>query len=404
MKKTKGKDMKRFVALLLSVMMVCCLFTGCAKTEAPAEKAEEPAAAPAEEVVEAPAEEAAPAEEEAAGRDLAELKIGAFSNSTKTDGGYTQAFNTALETIKANYGLKDDQIILVENVYDGTPDVQNIVQQLINEGCNVIIGHSNGYNEDMDVFAQKHDDIQFYCYEGLTSDKITTYSVNNQEAIYLLGYLCAKVSAGDEIGFIAPMQNSHIIRSVDAFALGAKRANENATVRVMWVNSWWDPETDKLCAETLMSEGINTMAYYGSTSAALQACEANGAFCTGFHIDMQSYAPKAVLSSFVWNWVPLLTEMVERYIAEDNSREMIIGGLEMDCARIAPLNADIIDAEIIADVEALQAQIASGEVDVFAGPVYDNQGNLVIEEGATLSEEDLFSVMYLVDNVIGSVE
>lgn len=262
--------MKKMIALLLSVLMICSLFTGCGSKDETEDTAD--------------AEQAN--EVESQGRSLEDLKIGAFSNSTITDGGYTQSFYNCLETLKANYGLSDDQVILVENVYDGTPDVQNIIQQLINEGCNVIIGHSNGYNEDMDVFAQQYPDIQFYCYEGITSDKITTYSINNQEVMYMLGYLCAKVSDGDEVGFIAPMQNSHIIRSIDAFALGAKRANENAKVRVMWVNSWWDPETDKLCAETLISEGINAMAYYGSTSAALQACEANGAYCTGFHIDM----------------------------------------------------------------------------------------------------------------------
>ena len=380
--------MKKMIALLLSVLMICSLFTGCGSKDETEDTAD--------------AEQAN--EVESQGRSLEDLKIGAFSNSTITDGGYTQSFYNCLETLKANYGLSDDQVILVENVYDGTPDVQNIIQQLINEGCNVIIGHSNGYNEDMDVFAQQYPDIQFYCYEGITSDKITTYSINNQEVMYMLGYLCAKVSDGDEVGFIAPMQNSHIIRSIDAFALGAKRANENAKVRVMWVNSWWDPETDKLCAETLISEGINAMAYYGSTSAALQACEANGAYCTGFHIDMHDYAPNACLSSFVWNWVPILSEIVERYIAEDHSHEMIIGGLDTDCAQMAPLNTDIIDADIVADVEALQEQIMAGEIDVFAGPIYDNEGNLVVAEGETVTEEDLFSIMYLVDNVIGSLD
>ena len=381
--------MKKLLALLLSVLMVCSFMTGCSSKSdtKPAQESTPPQAA-----------------EDSQGKDVSGLKIGAFSNSTITDGGYTQAFYTSLETLKANYGLSDDQVILVENVYDGTPDVQNIIQQLINEGCNVIIGHSNGYNEDLDVFAQQYPDIQFYCYEGVTSDKVTTYSVNSQEGLYLLGYLCARVSEGDELGFIAPMQNAHIIRSVDAFALGAKHANESAKVRVMWVNSWWDPETDKLCADTLIGEGITAMAYYGSTSAALQECESKGAFCTGFHIDMHDYAPNACLTSYVWNWVPILSEIVDRYISEDNSHDMIIGGLDTGCAQMAPLNADIIDAAIIADVEALEKQVQSGEVDVFAGPVYDNQGNEVIAEGETLHEEDMFSVMYLVDNVIGSLD
>ena len=95
---------------------------------------------------------------------------------------------------------------------------------------------------------------------------------------------------------------------------------------------------------------------------------------------------------------------MERYIAEDNSHEMIIGGLDTDCAQMAPLNTDIIDTDIVADVEALQEQIMAGEIDVFAGPIYDNEGNLVVAEGETVTEEDLFSIMYLVDNVIGSLD
>ena len=35
---------------------------------------------------------------------------------------------------------------------------------------------------------------------------------------------------------------------------------------------------------------------------------------------------------------------------------------------------------------------------------YDNQGNEVVAEGDTIHEEDLFSVMYLVDNVIGTLD
>ncbi len=168
-----------------------------------------------------------------------------------------------------------------------------------------------------------------------TSDAVCTYTIHNHKAIYELGYLCALMSEGDELGFIAPMQNAHIIRSIDAFALGAKAANENAKVRVMWVNSWWDAETDKLCAETLISEGVTAMAYYGSTSAALQACQEKGVYCTGFHIDMHDYAPDACMSSFCWNWEPILTKIVERYLAGDTSMDMLIGTVADGSAAIA---------------------------------------------------------------------
>lgn len=381
--------MKKIIALVLAAAM-CLALAACGSAAAPAASS-----APAAQ------EESAPAAEENT-RSTKTLKIGAFSNST-VESPYTQAFYRDLMIIKDTYGLEDDQIINVESVYDGTPDVSNIIQQLINEGCNVIIAHSNGYCDDMAYYAAQYPDISFYCYEGTTSDLVNTYTINNLEVMYMLGYLCAQMADSDDIGFIAPMQNSHIIRSADAFAIGAKRFNENAKIKIMWVNSWHDPETDKLCAETLMSEGINTMAYYGSTSAALQACEEGGAFGTGFHLDMHDYAPKATLTSFMWNWVPVMTEMVERYLANDMEVRTIYGSVANDCARLAPLNEDIIPADIVASVNELAADIQANGLDIFAGPIYDNEGNVAVEEGSTIAPEDLFSVMFLVDNVEGSI-
>ena len=308
-----------------------------------------------------------------------------------------------MEAVKAKYGIKDGQVIIVENIYDGTPDIQNIIQQLVNEGCNIIIGHSNGYNEDLDVYAKKYPNVRFYCYEGMTSELVNAYSIHNHQVIHLLGYLCALMLEGDELGFIAPMQNAHIIRSIDAFAIGAKAANPNAKVKVMWVNSWWDAKTDKLCAETLIIEGVTAMAYYGSTSAALQTCEQNGVFCTGFHIDMHSYAQNACMSSFCWNWEPTLTKIVECYLNTDKSMDILLGTVADGSAYIAPMS-DFVPADIQAKVIDMQNKIASGEVDVFAGPVYDNKGNMQIAEGKILEEKDLFSVFYLDDNVIGNLD
>lgn len=375
--------MKKFVALLLTLLMCLSLIACGSDTQTP------PAADDGDTAVTA--------------SDIKDLKIGAFSNSTTTDGGYTMAFYRDLKAVQAAYGMADEQIVMVENVYDGTPDVSNIIQQLINEGCNMIIAHSNGYCDDMAKYAEQYPDVRFYCYEGTTSELVNTYTINNLEVMYLMGYLCSAMSEGNELGFIAPMQNSHIVRSMDAFALGAKAENAEATVKVMWVNSWWDPETDKLCAETLIGAGINAMAYYGSTATALQACEEAGAYGTGFHVDMHDFAPKACLTSFMWNWQPIFTEMVERYLDGDKTMDTIYGNMSTGCANMAPINTDLVPADVADAVNALLDGAKAGELDVFAGPIYDNEGNLVVAEGETISEEDLMGLMFLVDNIDGSI-
>ena len=109
------------------------------------------------------------------------------------------------------------------------------------------------------------------------------------------------------------------------------------------------------------------------------------------------------MSSFCWNWEPILTKIVERYLNNDASMEMLLGTVADGSANIAELS-DFVPQEVKDKVTAVTAQIANGEIDVFAGPIYDNQGKLQIEEGSTLAEEDLFSVFYLVDNVIGTLD
>ena len=41
--------------------------------------------------------------------------------------------------------------------------------------------------------------------------------------------------------------------------------------------------------------------------------------------------------------------------------------------------------------------------DPFSGPIYDNTGVLKIKKGTRASKSDLLSMMYYVDNIVGSI-
>ena len=41
--------------------------------------------------------------------------------------------------------------------------------------------------------------------------------------------------------------------------------------------------------------------------------------------------------------------------------------------------------------------------DPFTGPIMDNNGKLKIKDGQRASKKDLLSIMYYVDNVVGSI-
>ena len=85
------------------------------------------------------------------------------------------------------------------------------------------------------------------------------------------------------------------------------------------------------------------------------------------------------------------------------SGEMLYLGLDADCAQLAPWNESILSADLIAELDEVKGKLASGEINVFAGPVYDNAGNEVLAEGAEFTNEELIGMMFLIDNVVGQL-
>ncbi|MNO03390.1 Purine-binding protein precursor [compost metagenome] len=54
-------------------------------------------------------------------------------------------------------------------------------------------------------------------------------------------------------------------------------------------------------------------------------------------------------------------------------------------------------------VEDAKAKIISGELDVFTGPISDNKGNVVVQDGQKLTLEEVLSMNWLVKGVEGTI-
>ena len=338
--------------------------------------------------------------------DYSKLKIGIIINTSRTDGGWNESQMNGLDEAVQKLGLSDDQYEYIEGVSETGSDTQNAVESLINDGCNLIIATSTGHKTDMEALAEKYPDILFAEADGNTvGDNLIGYAIHGIEGMYLMGYLCAKLSPTDELGYVAGMPESSVIEAIDGFALGAKYANENATVKALFANSWYDPEVEGQCAESLISLGITYIGIGCSSPAAAQACADAGVYCTGYNLDTSSYAPTAVLSSFMWNWEPIFEDILTSY-AENNyvpaAKDYLWGAAE-GCISIAPFAEDLVPEDVQNEVLDLQSKIQSGEVTVLAGEIKDNEGNVIVPEGSVMDEESSRKFDYFVENVDGQL-
>ncbi|MCE5187679.1 MAG: BMP family ABC transporter substrate-binding protein [Eubacteriales bacterium] len=398
------KVTKKLIGLLLVLALALSALTGCAQTSAPVAADTSSDSAASDTAAAEPTEAAEAAEAtEAAGIPLSEIKVGVVLNTMKEDGGWSQSHNASFLAAKEQLGLTDDQMIIIDNVPDTGNDCANTIEMLIGEGCNMIFGTSSGLTDAIHAEAKLHPDVYFHQFEGVPADNCASYSVRDWETMFLLGYAGAKLSNGDKLGFMAAQPQASVVRAVNAYALGAKYANPNATVQVVWANSWYDPAKEKEGATSMLASGINVLGYHGSTTAVAEACTDAGAFMSGFHIDMHDYAPTAVYSSHMWNWTPLYVEFINRAVAGTWTGEMLYMGIDSGCAQLAPWNTDIVSADLIAELNGVQAKLESGEIQVFGGPLSDNTGKEVLAAGAEFTNDQLIGMMFLVDNVIGQL-
>ncbi len=378
------KNFKKWIAVLTVLVLMASMFIGCAaKTE---ETPGEPATTEA--AVETPTDTT--------------LKVGIFNFDGKDSGGWTKAHWTGVEFMKAKY--PNVEVVWVENVPDVGTDAPKVIDQLVEDGCNIVIGTSFGFLEAVNEGAAKYPDVKFYMCQGYKmADNEGVFDVKDYEAIFLTGYTSARMAKGDVLGYVAAQPVPTVLRAVNAFSLGAKYANPKATVKVIFTNNWYDPTKEKEAAFSLIDAGATALGMHASSPAVPQAATERGVYVVGFHEDMSAIAPDAMLTSFVWNFGPMYAHMAETYLDGTWKAEDLFWGLDKGCGGIAPLNTALVPADIVKDVEDLQAKLLSGEVKVFTGEIKDNQGTVRVKAGEEITLEQVKSFDWLVENVEGTI-
>lgn len=383
--------MKKFIALLIVIAMAACMFVGCTSNN---DETAGTAGAAETDVDAANKSDAV---------DYSDVKIGMLLYATKIDNGWSQTQAEGLMRSVQELGLSEDQVILAEEVEEGSAETNSTIRQLISEGCNLIIGSSSGYTVDLQAASEQFPDVYFAQFEGTSGSNYCSYTCWDVEAIFMCGYAAALMSEVDEMGFVAAHPQASVIRDVNAWAAGAKAANPNATVTVTWTNSWFDPAAEKECTNALLARGIQSIGQHIGSTAVCEACEEGGGYTTGIHYDKQAYGPNSVLSSAYWNWTPIFNEIITQVATDAWTSDVKAGNMADGVSCFVPWNTNVMPQEVIDQCDEMYEAIVNGEYTVMAGPIYDNQGNQVLEEGEFFSLEDYLAMDFLLDNVIGSL-
>ncbi|MCL4746638.1 MAG: BMP family ABC transporter substrate-binding protein [Burkholderiaceae bacterium] len=325
------------------------------------------------------------------------LKVGFVYVSPIGDAGWTYQHDLGRKEMEAALAGKV-QTKFVESVQEG-PDAERVFRELATSGHQLIFGTSFGYMNYMEKVAKQFPKVSFEHATGYKSAKnLGVYNARFYEARYLCGVIAGRMTKSNVLGYVAAFPIPEVLQGINAFIRGARSVNPKAEVRVVWVNSWYDPGKEREAANTLLSQQADIVTHHTDSTAVVQAAEARGAFAFGYHSDMSKFGPKAHLSAATHSWGSHYTKSANAVLAGTWKSASIWGGMRDGFVALAPINAAVPES-VRAEVAKLEAGLKAGSFHPFAGPVKDQSGKTVVAAGANMGDAELGKMNFYVEGV-----
>jgi basic membrane protein A and related proteins len=174
--------------------------------------------------------------------------------------------------------------------------------------------------------------------------------------------------------------------------------NPNVKIKVVWVNSWYDPAKEADAAKALLDQGVDMLAQHTDSPAPLQTAEARGKMGFGQASDMERFAPKAQLTAIIDDWAPYYVARAKAALEGTWKSEDTWQGLKEGMVVMAPYKNMPDDVKKLA--QETEEAIRSGRLNPFKCPIAKQDGAAVeCKGGAALADEQILSMNFYVKGI-----
>jgi len=335
----------------------------------------------------------------AAGVASAETKVGFVYVGPIGDHGWSFQHNQSRLALEKELDVKTSY---VESVPEGA-DAERVIRQMAADGNNVIFTTSFGYMNPTNKVAKRFPKVKFEHATGYKrGGNVSTYSARFYEGRAVLGAIAGKMTKTNTIGYIASFPIPEVIRGINSMTLAARKVNPDIKVKVVWVNTWFDPGKEGDAAKALIDQGADVITQHTDSPAPLQVAEKRGVYGFGQASNMKAFAPTAQLTAIVNNWDQYYIDRVKA--AKDGSWESTDtwSGIKEGMVTMAPY-ADAVPQDVRDYADSVKASIVNGSFHPFQGPIKNQKGEVVVKEGETIPDGDLAGMNWYVEGVDGKI-
>ena len=374
------------VAGLSSILAAC----GSKKAAAP-----ETTAAAAETTAAATETTAAATETTAAGG-LDSAKVAFVYVGPPDDNGWSEAHDLARQAAEAKFNGKIKSTFTPNIGFDAS--TTQLFEQLVADGNNMVIANTE-YGELMSTVTDKNPKVKFIECDGhkFTSN-LFGYYMAHADTAYQLGIAAGLLAPSGKIGYIGAFPTATLYNDVNGLLLGARSVNPNATVNVVLVNTFFDPQKAAQAADALLSEGVEFLFGVMDEPTFLQKAEAKGVWTGYWNLDFREAAPTKYVNNFdLTGFGPFYEDQFSKLLAGTWAAETQSVLLDCPLGTWGPnVPQNVQDA-----VAAAAAKLKDGSLAVYTGPLKDTKGAEVVAAGKTIDRQGSYAVNFAVEGVTG---
>jgi len=325
------------------------------------------------------------------------LSVGFIYENTPQDSEWCYAHELGRQYIEETFGYQIETLS-ISNVTPEKND-EDALNTMIDSGMDLIFVTSPSMIMASVKVAIAHPEIKILNCSLNTSHKyIRTYYARMYEAKFLTGIMAGALSNQDKIGYVAQYPVYGSIANINAFALGAKFVNPRAKVYLVWSS-----QKNIDIEEVFKKKDIR---YISDQDMITPQCSARK---FGLY-NNEGVGNRQHIAMPVWHWGVFYEKLIQSIISGswklDESADstkalnywwgMSAGVVDLICSNIIPVETHRM-------VELLKNMIVEGKFEPFADELYDQNRRLRNKKDHKLSPDDIITMDWLLDNVIGVI-
>jgi basic membrane protein A len=331
------------------------------------------------------------------------LTIGATYGGPVNDAGYNQAMRDSILAIKT--AIPCVKILSAENVYDEA-GATSTIEQMIKFGATLIFATASTHQNAAVALAAKYPNVKFESAGGwLMGANYANYYGNPPQGWYLMGIAAGMMTKSNKLGFVASFPLGWTLTFVNAFELGAQSVNPDVQTEIKFTFDWASQAKAADATNALINDGADVITMHtDAPGPIISTAESRGIYSIGFQsLAAQQFAPQYWIGGTGFTLGPTLVKITESVLDGTWTPQFIRCGISDGCMALAPWGPKV-PQEVKDKVAQTLADMDSGKIVLFQGPIVDQDGNEVVKAGEVLTADAMANVTWLVKGILGSTK